>query len=172
VNESPEQHWYVVYTKPRQEALARLNLERQCYTCYLPLIPVEKLHRRLRKVVSEPLFPRYLFIRLGHGLTGPGWAPIRSTVGVSHLLRFGDQPVRVDDRLIEQIRRREQAASQTPEPLHKTGDSIRIQEGPYAGLSAIFRMSDGESRALVLIQMLGRQVPLGLPLASITREVA
>jgi transcriptional antiterminator RfaH len=29
--------WHVVYTKPRQEAIALTQLERQGYPCYLPL---------------------------------------------------------------------------------------------------------------------------------------
>lgn len=30
--------WYLVYTKPRAESTARLNLERQGYDSYLPLV--------------------------------------------------------------------------------------------------------------------------------------
>jgi len=41
------------------------NLHRQGYPCYLPSIPTEKIRHGLLAVVDEPLFPRYLFIRLG-----------------------------------------------------------------------------------------------------------
>ncbi len=34
--------WYLIHTKPRQEHIALTNLERQGYTCYLPLLRVEK----------------------------------------------------------------------------------------------------------------------------------
>ena len=36
-------HWYLIYTKPRQEKVALQNLEQQGYQCYLPLLPKEKL---------------------------------------------------------------------------------------------------------------------------------
>ena len=39
--------------------------------------------------VVEPVFPRYLFVRLDFGVTN--LAPIRSTLGVSDLVRFGEQ---------------------------------------------------------------------------------
>jgi hypothetical protein len=38
--------WYLVFTKPGQEAKALSNLQRQGYVCYLPTIPVEKVRQR------------------------------------------------------------------------------------------------------------------------------
>lgn len=164
--------WHVVYTKPRQETVALAQLERQGYACYLPLLTVEKLRRGRRVASTEPLFHRYLFIQLDSGLFGPSWAPIRSTVGVSHLLRFGETPARVDDALIECLRRQEQAHGAQTEPLFKMGERVRILAGPYAGLSAVFQMHDGDERALVLIELLRRPTPLKQPLANLRREHA
>lgn len=53
-------HWYLVHTKPKQEKCAFQNLQQQGYRCYLPMLPVEKLHLGNLTVVDEPLFPRYL----------------------------------------------------------------------------------------------------------------
>ena len=70
-------HWYLIHTKIRQERVALENLERQGFECFLPLIRVEKLRRSALVVVEEPLFPRYLFIRLASGTDAPSWSPIR-----------------------------------------------------------------------------------------------
>ena len=70
-------HWYLVHTKPRQENCALENLERQAYPCYLPTLLTEKLRQGALTVTNEPLFPRYLFIRLGQGASAKSWAPIR-----------------------------------------------------------------------------------------------
>ena len=96
-------HWYLVHTKPRQEKCALENLHRQGYQCYLPTIPAEKLRQGLLTVADEPLFPRYLFIRLGQGDTAKSWAPIRSTKGVSRLVSFGVEPAKVADNLVEAL---------------------------------------------------------------------
>lgn len=69
---SSAMHWYVIHTKPRQEKRALLNLEQQGYECYLPMITVEKLRKGVLSVVEEPLFARYLFIRLDVSLSGKG----------------------------------------------------------------------------------------------------
>jgi transcriptional antiterminator RfaH len=97
-------YWYLVHTKPRQEKCALENLERQGYQCYLPTLPSEKLRQGLLTVSDEPLFPRYLFIRLGQGDSAKSWAPIRSTKGVSRLVSFGVEPAKVEDGLIELLR--------------------------------------------------------------------
>ena len=68
-------HWYLIHTKIRQERHALQNLERQGFECYLPCVQAEKLQCGALAVVDEPLFPRYLFIRLGSGLEGQNWAP-------------------------------------------------------------------------------------------------
>ena len=61
-------NWYLVHTKPRQEGIALDNLMRQDYECYMPTLPVEKIRKSALTLVEQPLFPRYLFIRLGQGL--------------------------------------------------------------------------------------------------------
>ena len=68
--------------------------------CYLPLISVEKLRRKLFVPVDEPLFPRYFFIRLDASQQGKSWNPIRYTTGVSRLVSFGNVPAKVDDALV------------------------------------------------------------------------
>ena len=55
--------WYLIYTKPRQEAIALTNLSRQGFECYLPMLKVEKIRQRKTALVTETMFPRYLFIQ-------------------------------------------------------------------------------------------------------------
>lgn len=164
--------WFLLYTKPRQEEVALTHLQNQHYHAYLPRLLGETLRRGRKCVQSMPLFPRYLFIQLQVGLEGPSWAPIRSTRGVSHFVRFGQKPVQVDHRLIEALRQAEAGQGQSPAPLFEPGERLRITQGPYTGLTAIFRMEDGESRASVLIELLKKPVPLSLPFDTLSRDAA
>jgi transcriptional antiterminator RfaH len=151
-------HWHLVHTKPRQEKFALENLQRQGYQCYLPTLPSEKLHQGILMVTDEPLFPRYLFIRLGQGDSAKSWAPIRSTKGVSRLVSFGVEPARVDDGLIELLRAHEASVQTEPERLFKPGERVRLTEAPFAGIEGIYQMADGERRVMVLIELLSKQV--------------
>ena len=154
--------WYVVHTKPRQEARALANLEQQSYACYLPLLATEKLRQGCLKVVHEPLFSRYLFISLDSSLNGQSWAPIRSTLGVSRLVSFGAEPAKVDSTLIDVLRSQDRALGERPQRLFQPGEQVQIKDGPFAGLDAVYQMADGESRAMVLIDILSKPVKLTL----------
>ncbi len=152
-------HWYLVHTKPRQEQRARENLERQGYPCYLPLMPAERLRQGRLEVAQVPLFPRYLFIRLDSGQGGAGWGPIRSTLGVTRLVAFGGTPARVPQGLIDVLQAREAPEAH---PYFAPGERVRVASGPFAGLEAVYQMSDGTERVQVLIEFMTRPVLLGV----------
>jgi transcriptional antiterminator RfaH len=164
-------NWYLVHTKPRQEKCALTNLEQQGYECYLPTISSERLKRGALALSTEPLFPRYLFIRLGHGDAAKSWAPIRSTRGVSKLVKFGLEPAKVDDGLIELLKSRESAASDQPERLFSAGDKVRLIKGPFGGIEGIYQMAEGERRVIVLIELIGKTVKVTMP-ARFLRKIA
>jgi transcriptional antiterminator RfaH len=161
--------WFLVRSKPRQEALALTHLVRQGYESYLPLFAAEKLVRRKPTVVQEPMFARYLFVRLDTSGQGQSWSPIRSTVGVSELVCFGSRPARVDAALIATLREREMAQQADPDALFAAGESVRITEGAFAGLEAIYQMNDAEGRAMVLLDLLSKPVAMTIDAASLRK---
>jgi transcriptional antiterminator RfaH len=156
-------NWYLVHTKPRQEHCALQNLQNQGYSCYLPMLACEKLQRGKLEVVHTALFPRYLFIELDTQLNGKSWSPIRSTKGVSRLVCFGSEPARIPEELIAALQQHEQQAGQQPAQLFTKGQKVHITDGPFQGLEAIYDMADGESRVMVLIELLSK--PVRVPLS-------
>lgn len=157
------QHWYLVHTKPKQERRALDNLQRQGYPCFLPLVPVESVRRGRLAVVEQALFPRYLFIQLDDSLHARAWGPVRSTLGVTRLVSFGLQPARVPDDLIAQLRQQLQDLAAAPQPLFQPGQTVRVTQGPFAGLDCIYQMPDGDQRAIVLLTLLQRPVRVPVP---------
>ena len=130
--------WYLIYSKPQQERLALENLERQGYPSYLPLIRNRRRRKGRYVSIIEPMFPRYLFVHLSDETDN--WGPIRSTIGVANMVRFGMQAARVPDSLIEMMQERDEEGVQTLAPPElKPGDQVRIVEGVMAGYEAIFR---------------------------------
>jgi len=161
--------WFLIHTKPRQEVIALENLERQGYACYLPMLPTEKLRQGKLVTLQEPLFPRYLFIQLGQGATAQSWSPIRSTRGVSRLVSFGNEPARVPVDLVHRLQSHDAERCQDVQTLFKSGDRVLIQEGPFAGLEAIYQMKDGEGRVMLLIDLMSKATQLKLHPGQIRR---
>jgi transcriptional antiterminator RfaH len=161
--------WYVVQCKPQEERRALENLERQGFTCYLPVLAVEKLRHGSVKAVPEPLFPGYLFISLDE-LTG-NWHPIRSTRGVIQLVRVREYPIPMPDAVIDSIRAR--LTSDMPRiPYLKTGERVRITEGPFSELEAIFLANDGQERVVLLLNILSQEQRLSFPVGAVRPAAA
>jgi len=161
--------WYVIHTKSRQESRALLNLERQGYVCYLPTISKKKIGRTALELETEPLFARYLFIELDSNSNAKSWTPIRSTLGVSRLLTFGNEPAKVPPNLIQALRFQEEILNEVPQSPFKNGDLVRIREGALAGIEAIYEMDDGQARAMVLIELLHRPTRIAVPITSLQK---
>lgn len=148
--------WYVVQTKVRQEQVACDNLVRQGYAVYLPRIKILKRLRGRQQAQFDPLFPRYIFFQPGsadHSI-----APVRSTLGVTNIVRFGQDLAVLRPEVLSSIRdfesRRNQAGDQETSPF-QPGLRVRVVEGPLAGMEGL--ISDAaQERVVVLMQLLGQ----------------
>lgn len=149
--------WYVMYTKPRQEAVAVDNLQRQNYTVLYPRARLQKRKAGQGSVtVLEPLFPRYMFVRLESGVDD--FSKLRSTKGCIDLVKFGGKAATVADDFIELIVK--QADSDCVVDLLQTdglqvGGKVRVAEGPFEGLMGTIASAKSEHRVIVLLNMLG-----------------
>jgi transcriptional antiterminator RfaH len=157
--------WYLIHTKPLSETLALTNLERQNYEVYLPRATQSVRfngHWRDRIVA---LFPRYLFLRLAEGRQS--LSPVRSTLGVASVVRFGSRYTVVPDEIIASLRARADAAT----GLHRLvraarltpGTPVRIRRGPFEGLEGVFEREAGADRVVVLLNLLGQAVSAHVP---------
>ncbi len=161
--------WYAVHTQVHGEQRAKENLERQGFRVWLPLYWKTRRHARRRDTVLRPLFPRYLFISLD--LETQRWRSVFSTRGVSTLLTVDGAPLAVPEGTVEGL----QAGADSdghftirPKAL-APGETVRIAEGPFAELEAVFQEEHDGNRVLVLLELLGRKTAVRLPGTHIER---
>jgi transcriptional antiterminator RfaH len=161
--------WYLVHTKPRAEATAKEHLERQGYEVYFPLAvqQVARHGRWLQRIVA--LFPRYMFLRLNEG--AQGLSPVRSTTGVTGVVRFGTEYSVVPDGVIRELRARADPGSGL-HTLNSTsslasGAPVEVRSGPFDGLSGVFERQAGAERVVVLLKFLGQDASVCVPLAAV-----
>ena len=147
--------WYAVFCRPRREALAEENLLRQGYRVFLPRLATKARRKGRWADVSEPLFPRYLFVAAADARQS--LAPVRSTFGVSHLVRFGGQPAIVADELVETLRQRHDPLSGACviTKVFTPGDKVILRSGPMSGIEGVFEIEAGADRVYVLLELLG-----------------
>ena len=154
--------WYLVYSKPQQEMVALRNLEQQDYHAYLPTLSEKKRVRGIHKTVSGPMFPRYLFIELDTQFDN--WSPIRSTRGVSGLVRFGQQAARVPTDFILGLQHNAERLSEwvIQAARFNQGDTVMLMDGPFKGYEAVFQSQKGHERAIVLLDIANRHTQLAV----------
>lgn len=152
---SPADIWYLAYTKPRQEEIARMNLDRQKFDAYLPLFKKFKKTEAGPVAVFEPMFPRYIFFRPSQN--GQSISVVRSTKGVNNLVRFGFEPATLDNELIERIRQMEQVRSQASvQDINnlKVGQQVVLKNTPLGALEGVVQTVSSK-RVAVLLEILG-----------------
>lgn len=159
---SRNRSWYLVYTKPRQENLAQENLERQGYVTYLPRIYQARRRNGRHIKTIEAFFPRYLFIKLD--TETDNWAPIRSTIGVSKMVRFDGIPAVVPEQLIQSLQSNddEDGIQNLVQKNLIRGDKVTIIDGPLAGYQGIYQQQNSAERVAVLVDLVGKNTLLNI----------
>ena len=151
--------WWVVETKPQAELTAIKNLENQGFSSYCPLFKSESIRSRQLKVITSPLFPRYIFVKANLAAHKKIHL-IRSTIGVSQLLKIGEKPTKVTCQIIFEIKQIESEKLNETKSHFKQGDHVKIRDGLYKDIEAIYKMDDGINRAVVLLSILNKETPL------------
>lgn len=93
--------WYAIYTRPRWEKKVHALLVEKGIECYCPL---NKVHRKWSdriKIVEEPLFKSYVFVRVNEEEK----TPVRMVNGVVNFVYWQGKPALIRDKEILTIRK-------------------------------------------------------------------
>jgi len=164
----PVNRWYVIQTQYRNEKAAALNLRRQGFEAYLPLYSKRRRHARRTDWVPSPLFPRYMFVSMDVNLEC--WRAVRSTIGVSSLVSYGDLPAPLPEGIVEEIRAREDECGLVNihnQSQFQKGDPVQILQGPFSDLVGMFDCANDDERVIILLDLLGRETKVHLPLEAV-----
>lgn len=163
--------WRAVLCRPSQEKRAEAHLENQGFEVFLPRIRMRVQTRSGSRLRVLPMFPRYLFVNLcAHA---EDWSTIRSTRGVTGLVRFGERIPAVPCDFIDCLMNRHDdlgAVDMSQAMEIRPEDEVEITGGAMAGLRAIFKARNGEDRVVVLLKLLEHERKVELP-AEIIRKV-
>lgn len=164
-------NWYAIQSKPNKEDALHKQLLLQDIEVFYPRIRVNPVNPRAKKV--KAYFPGYLFVHVDLEVIGVStlqWMPF-----ARGMVSFDNEPAMVPDHLLSAIRGRisevNAAGGEVFDGLHK-GDTVYIQDGPFAGYEAIFDLRlPGSERVRVLIELLSkRQVPVELRAGQIRQQ--
>jgi len=147
--------WFVLHTKSRQEKALAKDLGAMGIACYLPLMKHARLHGGRRKVVEEPLFSGYVFLR---GTTDEAYEADR-TKRVAHIIRVQNQE-RFDWELNNIRLALECKAPLDPYPHLSRGRKVEVRSGPFRGLQGVIEGRGSQMRLVLQVEVLGRAVSM------------
>jgi transcription antitermination factor NusG len=155
VNES----WYAVWTNSHCEQLVYDQLLQKGFAALLPTVDVWSRRRGVRRLISTPMFPSYLFLR--GSIDKKAYIEVSKAKGLVCMLgERWDRLTAIPDEEIEAIKRvNETKQPVLPHPYLKEGERARITAGPLAGVEGILVEKRAEQGLLVLsLHLLQRSV--------------
>jgi transcription antitermination factor NusG len=127
-----EKNWYVVYTKPRWEKKVSRQLEQKDIEHYCPLNKVARQWSDRKKIVLEPLFTAYVFVRI----SDREYTQVLGASGVMNFVFWLKKPAVIRDEEIDIIKRfmNEYESVQLEKSSVKINDRIKVVSGPLMEL--------------------------------------
>ncbi|HEY5044017.1 MAG TPA: transcriptional activator RfaH [Verrucomicrobiae bacterium] len=163
-------NWFCLRSKPKHEHIAAAHLRKMAgVEVFLPRVRFQRATRQGLAWATEALFPNYLFARFD-------WQnslrQVQAARGVGNVVHFGDRWPVIPEAVIRELRQAFGLSElHTISTALLPGDVVQIAEGAMRGLRAVIsRVMPGRERVTVLMEFLGRQTTIEVPLNSVIKE--
>ena len=120
--------WFAVYTKPRWEKKVAVYFTNKELERYCPVHRVSRKWHDRNKVINEPLFPSYVFVRS----TVMQLSVVREMNGVINFVYWLGKPAIIRNEEIETIRQflKDYDTVRLEKTVVNLEDTVRILQGP------------------------------------------
>ena len=162
--------WYAIHTySGYEEAVERglrqriesLGLEDKVFTILVPTEKKIKIKNGKRRVVTEKIFPGYVFVDMT--VTDDSWYVVRNTPHVTGFIGTGTIPTPIAEEEIKALQKR----MGVEEPKYKidvtVGAPVRIVDGPFKNFEGkVNEVDEARGKIKVFVTVFGRETPVEL----------
>ncbi len=162
--------WYVIHCYSGYENKVKHNLEQRIDTMQMQdqifqvVVPTEdemEVYDGKRRVVERRVFPGYILVQMI--LTDDSWYVVRNTPGVTGFVGMGNEPVPLRPEEVQAIMKRMEAEAPKIKVTFKSGQKVRIIDGPFNEFIGMVDEIDMErAKVRVLVSFFGRETPVEL----------
>lgn len=162
--------WYVVHCYSGYENKVRHNLEQRIETMGMKdrifdvVVPTEEeieVKEGKRRTVERRVFPGYILVNLV--LSEESWYVVRNTPGVTGFVGMGNEPTPLRPEEVAQIIKRMEADAPRIKVTFKSGERVRIVDGPFNDFRGTVSEIDMErAKVRVMVNFFGRETPVEL----------
>ena len=150
-----EKHWYALSTKSRHEKVVDEGLRQKGIETFLPLRRITRHWSDRVKLIEEPMFGGYLFVRTAL----KNRLEVLQTRGSVRFVGFDSAPLPIRERELEAIQRfiREEI-SVDPYPYLIEGNRVYVRSGPFKGIEGFIVRKNKQSRLVISLDCLFQSV--------------
>lgn len=162
--------WYVVHCYSGYENKVRHNLEQRIETMGMKdkifdvVVPTEEeieVKEGKRRTVERRVFPGYILVNMI--LSEESWYVVRNTPGVTGFVGMGNNPTPLRPEEVSQIIKRMEAEAPRIKVTFKSGERVRIVDGPFNDFRGTVSEIDMErAKVRVMVNFFGRETPVEL----------
>ena len=162
--------WYVVHCYSGYENKVRHNLEQRIDTMGMKdkifdvVVPTEEeieVKDGKRRSVERRVFPGYILVNMI--MTEESWYVVRNTPGVTGFVGMGNNPTALRPEEVSQIIKRMEADAPRIKVTFKSGERVRIVDGPFNDFRGTVSEIDMErAKVRVMVNFFGRETPVEL----------
>jgi transcription antitermination factor NusG len=147
----------VIVVRPRSEKTVAQALAYKGVEHYLPIYRGRHRSGGRFQDVDLPLFPQYIFCRIGTCSRGQ----VLATPGVFRFVAFGSKLVPVSPSELDSVRCAVNSGTELqPWPFLKEGDEVEIAEGPLRGVTGRLLGTQGDCRLILEVSVLSRSLSI------------
>ena len=162
--------WYVVHCYSGYENKVRHNLEQRIETMGMKdkifdiVVPTEEeieVKEGKRRTIERRVFPGYILVYMV--MSEESWYVVRNTPGVTGFVGMGNEPTPLRPEEVSQIIKRMEADAPRIKVTFKSGERVRIVDGPFNDFRGTVSEIDMErAKVRVMVNFFGRETPIEL----------
>jgi transcription antitermination factor NusG len=157
-----EKKWLAIYTKPRWEKKVDSVLKKKDIECWCPLQKIQKQWSDRKKIVEEPLFKSYVFVKV----EDTERSKVLMTDGVLNYVYHVGKPAVIRDEEIEIIKKylSEKDASISVQSIESfnQNEMVKVNHGIFMdSVGTVLR--GGKRKVFVKLESLGQVMTVEFP---------
>jgi len=157
-------HWIAAYTRSRHESAVASQFQQKGLDALLPTYRrLSRWSDRIRRV-DAPLFPGYVFVRVGAG----EHLRVLQTGGVVSVVCRSGKPVPLSDAEVDMLRIcTANPATIEPHPYLRVGQRVRVKHGPFRGWEGVLIEKRNSTRLVLTVEQIMKSVSIDLSSADV-----
>ena len=163
-------NWYVIHCYSGYENKVRYNLEQRIESMGMKdrifdvIVPTEEeieVKDGKRRTVERRVFPGYILVQMY--MSEDSWYVVRNTPGVTGFVGMGNTPTPLRPEEVAQILKRMEAEAPKVKVTFKTGQKVRIIDGPFNDfVGTVSDLDMDRAKVRVMVSFFGRETPVEL----------